>query len=119
MGTEQSIRLNREIWGKIFKISPEENRNFSIRNEIMVNNYLNQHYFESKSYQYADIDRLNTDNFMTCPTTKEKMKQSIKEFRNGKAPGISGINKVLLLNLPDVALGRHKEIINLMMSEGY
>ena len=112
-------RKFREIWGNIFRISPEENLNFNIRNERMVINYMRQHEFEIEHNQFADTDRLNPDNFMTRPTTREEIKQILKELKNGKAPGISGINKVMLMNLPDIAIDRLKEILNLTISMGY
>ena len=56
---------------------------------------------------------------MTRPATREEIKLIIKEFKNRKAPGISGINKVMVMNLPDVAIDRLKEILNFTMSMGY
>ena len=117
--SNEKERKFREIWENIFKISPEENLNFNIRNKRMVSNYLGQHEFEIEHYQFADTDRLNPDNFMTRPTTREEIKQIIKEFKNGKAPGISSINKVMLMNLPDVAIDRLRKILNLTISMGY
>ena len=66
-----------------------------------------------------DIDRLHPEDFMTCLATREEIKEIIRDFKDGNTLGISGINKVLLLNLPDVASDRLKEIINLTMSMEY
>ena len=56
---------------------------------------------------------------MTRPTTSTEIKRIIKEFKNGKAPGFSGINKVLLMNLPDIAIDRFRDIVTLTLSMGY
>ena len=109
----------REIWGNIFKISQEENQNFDQINERHVLRYLQRHEFETLSYQHTDSDRLDTNNYMTRPTTSTEIKRIIKEFKNGKAPVLSGINKVLLMNLPDIAIDRFRDIINLTLSMGY
>ena len=85
----------------------------------MVTNYMRQHEFEIEHCQFADIDKLIPDNYMTRPTTRGEIKLIIKEFKNGKAPGISAINKAMLMNLPDVATDRLKEILNLTISMGY
>ena len=109
----------REIWGNIFKISPEENQSYDQLNERHVLTYLQRHEFETLPYQHTDYDRLDPNNYMTRPTTSGEIKRIIKEFKNGKAPGLSGINKVLLMNLPDIAIDRFRDIINLTLSMGY
>ena len=56
---------------------------------------------------------------MTRPVTRQEIKQIVKEFKNGKAPGLSGINKTVLLNLSDVTWDRFVAILNLTISLGY
>ena len=109
----------REIWGNIFKISQEENQNFDQINERHVLRYLQRHEFETLPYQHTDSDRLGPNNYMTRPTTSTKIKRIIRGFKNRKAPGLSGINKVLLMNLPDIAIDRFRDIVNLTLSMGY
>ena len=42
----------------------------------------------------------------------------IKNFKN-KAPSLSGINRIMLLNLPDSAIGRLEQLLNILLSMGY
>lgn len=112
-------RKFREIWENIFQISDAENRNYDGHTDRRVNQYMTTNEFIILPYETADLDRLNIESYLTRPTTRREIKQIIKEMKNGKAPGKSGINKVMLINLPDIAYDRYVDIINLTLSLGY
>ena len=110
--------LYRNIWEKIFEIPPEDNRNFTINNENLVREYLECNSELSKPYQFADLSRLDEDNFLIKPVTASDIINIIKGFKN-KAPGISGINKQILSQLPQNAIERYSLLTNLTLSMGY
>ena len=107
-----------DIWKNIFKIDPRDNQTFDLNHERMVQNYLHVHDFELELYARTDLDRLDPDNYLTRPVTLNDLKQIIKDMKN-KAPGESGIKKIMLINLPEVALIKYKDIINATLSIGY
>ena len=109
----------RDIWTDIFRITDEENRNFDMTNDRRVNEYIRQNEYRVTPFTHADLDRLDPDNYLTRPTTRREIKQIINDFKNRKAPGMSGISKFILINIPDVAVDRYADIINLSMSMGY
>ena len=98
----------RDIWKNIFKIDPRDNQTFDLNHERTVQNYLHAHDFELELYSRTDLDRLDPDNYLTRPVTLNDLKQIIKDMRN-KAPGESGIKKIMLINLPEVALIKYKD----------
>ena len=71
-----------------------------MENDRHVNEYLQNNEYRTKIYKYANINRLDPNNEITKPITLNDIKIIIKEFKN-KAPGISGINQLVLSNLPD------------------
>lgn len=109
--------LMRRTWQRTFEITPEENANYDIDNERRVENYLAQNLERTMPYQYADIERLDRNNALTKPVTMTEVQVIIKKFKN-KAPGESQINKLILSKLPEAALRRFIQIINLALSMG-
>ena len=67
----------------------------------------------------ADLSRLEPNNYLTKPVTRFDIISTIKEFKNNIAPGESGINKILVIQLPNSAMDRLKDIVNLSISMGY
>ena len=97
----------RSIWTNVFKITDEENQNFDQDNETMVTEYLNEHQQQTQPYPFAHLSRLDPNNHLTKPVTTYDIISAIKEFKNNKAPGESGINKILILiQLPNSAIDR-------------
>ena len=105
----------RSIWSNVFRISDEENQNFDHNNEISVTDYLNEHLEQTQPYPFADLSRLHPNNYLTKPVTRYDIISTIKEFKTNKAPGESGINKILLIQLPN----SHIDRLNLSISMGY
>ena len=96
----------RSIWTNVFKITDEENQNFDQDNETMVTEYLNEHQQQTQPYPFVDLSRLDPNNYLIKPVTTYDIISTIKEFKNNKAPGESGINKILLIQLPNSAIDR-------------
>ena len=93
--------------------------NFDQGTDRRVNNYINNNEYRVTPFMHADFDRLDENNYLTKPVTIQRIKNIIKNFKNNKAPGASGINKVILLKLPDSALIRFADILNATISMGY
>ena len=115
---EEKLELHRENWQGVFQINPEENANYDLEHERNINNYLLEHNNELEGYAEADLNRLNPRDIMTRPVTTEDIKRIIKSFKN-KAPGKSGINKMVLIHLPEEAYINYATILNYTLSLGY
>ena len=115
---EEKEVLYRNIWKKIFEIPEEENRNFDIKNENRVKDFLHQNRDIILPHQYADLSRLDEREILTRPARNIDVKNIIKNFKN-KAPDISRINKLILSNLLENAIDRYSLITNLTLSMGY
>ena len=106
------------IWEKIFEIPLEDNRNFNVNNENLEREFLECNRELSTHYQYADLSRLDENNILIKPVRASDIITIIKGFKN-KAPGISGINKQILSQLPPNAIERYSMLTNLTLSMGY
>ena len=106
------------IWKNIFRINPQDNMLFDITHENYVNNHVNIHDFEITPFEKTDCGRLDNDNYLIRPVTNNDIKQIIKDFKH-KAPGQSGINKILLLTIPEIAITKYRDILNATISMGY
>ena len=71
-----------------------------------------------RPYEFADLNRLEEENPLTRPVTTQDVITIINSFKN-KVPGISGIGKRILKELPRVAIERFAMLTNLMISVGY
>ena len=84
----------------------------------MVKDYLEHNRENITPYQYADLARLDEGNILIRPIRNSDFVNIIKSFKN-KAPGISGIDKIILSQLPANAIERYSLISNLTLSMGY
>ena len=80
--------------------------------------YLRQNDGRRTPHQFADLSQLNQNNYLLAPVRASNIDHIIKKFKN-KAPGISGINKLILSNLPREAIEVFAIITNLTLSMGY
>ena len=64
------------------------------------------------------MSRLELNNVLTKPVTIHDIKRIIKNFKN-KAPGKLGINKMILINIPESAYAQYAQIINHTLALGY
>ena len=115
---EEQLDLYHGYWQGVFQISPEENRTFDQQNERRVEMSLNEEPDRYLPYDYVNLDRLAADNYLTKPVTSSNIKSIIRAFKN-KAPGRSGINKMILLKLPEIAYDNLTQILNWTLSMGY
>ena len=115
---DDQIRLLTNTWGKTFKISDEENRDFDANNEELVNNFINNNRERITPYVNPDLSRLSEDNYLISEITMEEIINTLKSFKN-RAPGKSGITKLILTKIPPNAWQRFKTILNLSLSMGF
>ena len=92
--------------------------NYDLTHERSINEHLEDQAEWTQQYELADLQRLDVENIMTRPVTVADVKRIIKGFKN-KAPGKSGINKLILINPPDEAYSNYVTIINLTLSMVY
>ena len=118
-GTKEKEERFRDIWSNIFKISDDENQEFDFLHGQRIMNYVQTYEYQIETYEQADDDRLDDDNYMTRHITNDDIIQIIKEFKNNKAPGKSKINKIMLLQMPITATDRFRKILNATLSMGY
>ena len=67
-------QLMRRIWSKTFKVSDEENQHFDTRHEENINRYNEENRHRMISYLYADLNRLNENDYLTKPITIQDIK---------------------------------------------
>ena len=115
---KDQVKLLTKTWRKTFTISEEENRDYDKETENMVNIFINQNKNRTEPYSNPDLNRLEEDNPLTKPITIKDMKEALQSFKH-KAPGESGLNKLILTKIPQVAWERLKKIVNLSFSMGY
>ena len=82
------------IWSNVFRISDEENQNFDLNHEAMVTEFLSERQQETQPYPFADLSHLDENNCLTKPVSRYDIISIIKEFKNYKALGESGISKL-------------------------
>ena len=115
---EEQINRFKEVWEHIFEITEEENRDYDEDNERRVTEFLVRNKDRTEPYELADLGRLAGDNYLTAPVEIYDILAIIARMKN-KAPGESGINKVILKNLPRMATERLAQIVNILLSMGY
>ena len=115
---EEKEVLCRNIWQGIFQIPPDENHHFDLANENRVKEFIERNREIITPHQYADLSRMDEGNILIRLIRTSDTINIIKSFMN-KVPGISGINKLILSQLPANAVERYSLISNLMLSMGY
>ena len=116
--TEGQLKLFEQYWKKIFSISEEENRQFDQENEDRVLEIMNRNREKYDHFETVDLSRMDEENYQIKPVTSNMVKNIIKTFKN-KAPGASGINKMILVNLPNIAYDIYAELATWAISMGY
>ena len=115
---EDQEEVFRRIWRNIFSIPDNINVQFDQDNEEMVMNYLRESTGNMEPYRVADLSRLDTRDPLIRPVTANEIKCIIKGFKN-RAPGISAISRIILMNLPNNSIDRFSSLTNIMLSMGY
>ena len=106
------------IWQNIFKITDEENRQYDEETERQVNEYINENIEICTPYELSDLRRLRGENGIDKLISEEDVKNTIKQFKNN-TPGETQINKIIMKNLPDIAISTIKDLFNHSLSMGY
>lgn len=108
----------REIWQNIFRITPQENAQYDIENQRMVEEYLRNHTNIYTSYQESDTTRLQGNNEIDTLITLTEIQTIIKHLKND-TPGETKINRPILKNLPISAIAKLQWIFSHTLSMGY
>ena len=116
---EEREEVMREAWAPIFVITEEQNAEFDQDYEQEVDLFLQQRGHELATHDQVDLGRLGRDNLYDAPFTADDIKRKIKSFRNGRAPGPSGITKEDLAHLPAAGLVFLATIFTACLSTGY
>ena len=114
----EHMTLLTETWKNTFRITEDDNQNFDEVNERRVEEELNRNRERITPYANPDLSRLNEEEPMISPIKIVDILNTVKRFKN-KAPGTSGINKIILSKLPATAWKRLEQILNLTISMGY
>lgn len=108
-------QMHREYWKRIFEENEEEGDD---ETNTSVSHYLEQHIHRTYPHELSDITRLSDDDFLIKPISNEDIINTIKKMKN-TCPGISGINKTILRQLPIESISTLKHIFNASLSAGY
>ena len=112
-------RRFRQVWKNIFSITPDENRQYDRQTERDVDEYLDRNDFRLMMYRHSDLDRLDETNYLLRPILTADILRILKKMGNRKAPGPSGITKLIMTKLPIEYIQRFALIINHTFSMGY
>ena len=116
---QEKETLHRHYWSKNFKISNAENARFDPENERRVETFHEEQGDRLQPHATADFSRLEWNNPLMRRITPREIRETIRSFKNGKAPGLSGINKMMLEKAPNKVICRLGEIFNACLSAGY
>lgn len=111
-------QLFRKHWENVFKISPEENLNFCQQKEQEVLEELADNADKFEPYETIDFARLQQHDPLIRPISNTEVKNTLKSFKNRKAPGESKITKEILQNIPENMLTNLTMIYNASLSSG-
>ena len=105
-----------ETWDNTFRATPNNNANWSNINK--VTNWINQNRAKISPYKLVDLRRLEENNILTSPITREEVKHYIKIMKK-KAPGESKIGHQIIKQLPDNIIEYILNIFNASLACGY
>lgn len=114
---DQATEFKR-VWGRIYRITENENADFCTENEASVRAYLantNDH----RPYETILLNRLRPDYYLTKPITYHEVQKKIRNLKNRKAPGHSQIDKEILSHMPTNMVKALTAILNASLSAGY
>ena len=108
----------RNIWSKVFTITPEENRHFDRHTEQTIETYWSQNEQKRTIHNLSDLARLSGDEEINTLISTNEINNIIKSFKSN-SPGESPVNKAILTNLPTNAIELLKSLFNHSLSMGY
>jgi hypothetical protein len=112
---EEKERIFRGYWSRVFRISPEENAEFDINNDDIVNRFITENHNQTEPHMQSDLNRLAEQTRLITVPEVNKIINSFKQ----RAPGEDGITKHHLTNLPNKMIINFTKIINASLSLGY
>lgn len=115
---EQQANEFRRHLERTFNISEAENADFCMDTQREVDNYL-RNSEQHRSYDNINLNRLDGNNPLLVPITRNVIIGKIRSFKNKKAPGHSKINKQVMQKIPLNMLDTLKDILNAALSAGY
>ena len=116
---EKEAVMRAARWRKVFVISDEENMDFDVDHETMIENELNLRRAEWEAHETIDLSRLQPLGMYNAQITTDDVIRAIRRFKNKKSPGHSLIKKEDLVQLPFIAINHLIQIFNACMSAGY
>lgn len=104
----------RKQWKNIFKISEEENEEFDEETEELVVDYLNNNNDRYTPHHTANFERLTPGLIITEGEAYHHLRK-MKE----KTPGMTGLTRNMIINLPSNSFQTLLNIYNASLSAGY
>lgn len=104
----------RREWENVFRISDIENEEFDVDTEENVIDWMADNINRTIPDAIIDINKLTEIGHIT----KEEMLHHLRKFKE-KTPGITGITRNMLINLPPTAITSLLAIFNASLASGY
>ena len=111
---EDKERLLTLKWKRVFQ--DNDDKDFNDNDTVL--DFLGANGHRASPYNEADPSRLLGDSPLSCLISSEELKAAIRSIKS-TCPGGSKINKTIIANLPDCALGRLRCILTAALSAGY
>lgn len=115
--TQGQLSLFTNLWRDIFQISDDENEDFDEDNERTVLHFLDDNRDRILPHDTADYSRL-TNNPLTRRITVDELKTVVTKMKS-TAPGLTGINKQVIMECSQSMIERLIDIFNASLSAGY
>lgn len=108
---ESAFRIQ---WAKVFKISEEENIYFDQEHENKIKRDMQQYIYRISPYHTVDLNKFMLLKSVNYPETLH----NLRKFKE-KTPGLTGLTRNMLINLPRNAILALTNIYNASLSAGY
>lgn len=104
----------RNIWSQVFTITEEENENYDQDHENTVKEWMQDKINDIIPNETVELDRIPNEEKIT----EAELLHSLRKFKE-KTPGITGITKNVLMNLPQTGIDALLNLYNASLSAGY
>lgn len=94
-GNDKKETAFRNIWRKVFKITEEENENYNQDNENTIKEWMQDKINDTVPNEPVELDRTPNEKKIS----EAELLHSLRKFKE-KTPGITGITRNVLMNLP-------------------
>lgn len=110
---EQELAF-RNIWKQVFKISEEENEDFDLEHEEQICDWLRGRINETTPKDVIDMKTLCHKDRIT----ERELLHNLRKFKE-KTPGLTGITRNIIMNIPEKGINILLEIFNASLAAGY